>query len=181
VYYTEERAQQFYYTRPNVYDQLTFLFDDSTDFTGPESLRDLRAASISFWVYTPYMEEFWGEDNMVYAPGQTELFEMIRGGQVDVTIGGGAGPTALEGADPDSGLRAVPLEEGDLGIPEEIRTSPSHMIVNCANVELAAAIDEVLVDFTESGHWAEVLVEHGLLDEAIIVPTSVGQPEQLCG
>jgi ABC-type amino acid transport substrate-binding protein len=181
LYYTEERAEQVRYTRPDVYDALTFIYADSTNFTGPESLKGLKAVTVASWTYTPPMEEFFGKENMIYAPGTTELMEMLRGGQADVSIVGGSGPAVLVASDPKSDLDIAPLEEGDLGIPESSRISPEHMVVNCGNPELAYAIDEVLVEWTESGRWAEVLNEVGIAnEEPLLVPTSVESPEPSC-
>jgi ABC-type amino acid transport substrate-binding protein len=181
IYYTAERAKQVYYTRPDVHDPLTFIFKSDVNFTGPDDLKDLKAGSVGSWAYTPYMQEFWGKDNLLEAPGQTELMQMLRGGQIGVTIAGGAGPAPMIAADPANKLQISVLEEGDLGIPETMRMSPAHMIVNCQNEALAESIDKVLVEWTESGKWAEVVKAQGVQSPEVIPPASVGQPEQGCG
>jgi ABC-type amino acid transport substrate-binding protein len=182
IYYTAERSKQVYYTRPDVHDPLTFIFKSDVNYTGPDDLKSLKAGSVGSWAYTPYMQEFWGKKNLLEAPGQTELMQMLRGGQIGVTIAGGAGPAPMIASDPANKLQAKVLAEGDLGIPETMRVSPAHMVVNCQNKELAAEIDKVLVEWTESGKWAEVVKEMGVVPpaEEVVPPASVGQPQQGC-
>ena len=55
-----------------------FVFPASIDFTGPDSLQGLTWGAVGSWTYTEAMQNTFGAENVVIAPGTAEVYRCSR-------------------------------------------------------------------------------------------------------
>lgn len=181
LYWNEERSKQVYFGNQMVLDTLVFVFPASINFTGPDSLQGLTWGAVGSWTYTEAMQNTFGAENVVIAPGTAEVYSMLKNGQVDASVNGNVGP-ALTLAKENPQLQLATLKPGDLGLTEAQRVNATYNIFGCTQggKDLAAAYNVVLAELIESGEWLEILASYGLPDDSAIPPVNAPPPSQGC-
>ncbi|MCW5251431.1 substrate-binding periplasmic protein [Streptomyces sp. SHP 1-2] len=176
TYYTDKRAEQVFYTRPNINDRLGALMLKSAEWSGPDSLKGKPVASVTGYTYNDYLIKEYGESNVKLFPSYAEAAKATLNKQVAAFMGSTGTAPGIIREHPE--LTLHPLQKGELGLPANILVSPTHQYVRCDNKELANAVDAVLDDLIKSGQWKKELDRWGV-GGAEYLP-SADRPAQRC-
>ncbi|GII67461.1 amino acid ABC transporter substrate-binding protein [Sphaerisporangium krabiense] len=155
IYYTEERAKQVFYTRPNITDRLGALTLKSTKYDNVDSLKGKPIASVNGFSYNSYLFDYYGKENVKLFPSYAEASQAVLGGQVVAFMGSTGTAPGIIRSHPDLTLQT--FADGDFSLPENVAKSATYEYVNCKNPGLADAIDQVYQELVSSGEWQKQL------------------------
>ncbi|MER6723830.1 substrate-binding periplasmic protein [Streptomyces halstedii] len=176
TYYTDKRAKQVFYSRPNVNDRLGALMLKNASWSGVDSLKGKPIASVTGYSYNDYLIKAYGESNVKLFPSYAEAAKATLNKQVSAFMGSTGTAPGIIKQNPQLTLHA--LADGDLDLPANILVSPTYDYVRCDNPGLADAVDEVLDELIESGEWQKQLDSWGVGGEEYL--PSRNRPDQLC-
>ncbi|MEU8623571.1 transporter substrate-binding domain-containing protein [Streptomyces sp. NPDC048669] len=176
TYYTDKRAEQVYYSRPNVNDRLGALMLKNASWSGVDSLKGKPIASVTGYSYNDYLIKAYGESNVKLFPSYAEAAKATMNKQVSAFMGSTGTAPGIIKQNPRLTLHA--LADGDLDLPPNILVSPTYDYVRCDNPKLADAVDKVLDELIESGEWQKQLDAWGVGGEEYL--PSRNRPDQLC-
>jgi len=149
IYYSEERGGQVNYTLPVVNDVFGFIMPADTDYSGPESLKGGKIGTLAGYVYNDVISEYFGEGNIVILPDAPTMIAAVKNGQIAAYAGSSGSASAAIKENPD--LKLEPVEEGAMGLPEDVRLAPAYEITSCKNLALADAASDFIKEKAESG------------------------------
>lgn len=175
IYYTESRAKQIRYTKPNITDLQGLIVRKDVEYESPEEIEKL--GTFSGHAANEYFFDNLGEDNITIYPGYAEALEALQNGQIDAYAGSsGTAPGALKGRSDEVDFR--PFDSGAFGMGDEFIHSLTYSYVACDNKALAEVVNEVLDELISSGEWEEQRAEWGVEGEEY--DPSDEEPNQLC-
>src|SRR6266567_1705354 len=159
VYYNSDRAKTYYYTYPVDVEALVVFTKKSFAYSGPNSLKGHKVATVTGYVWTPYFQKFFGSDLQLYS-GAADAKTAFMNGQVDAYLDADINyfspPLNLS---PELSLHTV--SPGDFGIPGDIIANESYWIVNCTEKDLAKAMDKTRDRLESSGQWKSIVSGDG--------------------
>ena len=159
VYYNSDRAKTYYYTYPVDVEALVVFTKKSFSYTGPNSLKGHKVASVTGYVWAPYFQKFFGSDLQLYS-GAADAKTAFLNGQaeayLDADINYFSPPLKLS---PELALHTV--NAGDFGIPGDVIANQSYWIVNCNEKDLAQAMDKTRNKLESNGQWKSIVSGDG--------------------
>ncbi|GAA2584335.1 ABC transporter substrate-binding protein [Dactylosporangium fulvum] len=155
IYYTEDRAKQVFYTRPNITDRLGALTLKTTQYDDVNSLKGKPIASVNGFSYNEYLFKFYGKDNVKLFQSYAEASQAVLGGQVVAFMGSTGTAPGIIKSHPELTLHT--FADGDFSLPANVAKSATYEYVNCDNPGLADAIDKVYQELVDSGEWQKQL------------------------
>jgi ABC-type amino acid transport substrate-binding protein len=174
-YYTAERARHVYYTYP-FFQEHAFLFTlKSLPYSGPDSLRGKKVATVIGFVWAPYLQKEFGS-NAILFPDSTAAATALLNGQVDGYVNS---DDVLTAPPLDTAKNVAPhvLRAGDFGFPDSVIATPAYNFVRCDNKPLAWALDYETTKLHKSGAWAKMLAANHMTDAN---DAPLQEPQQLC-
>ncbi|WP_030558755.1 substrate-binding periplasmic protein, partial [Streptomyces exfoliatus] len=87
TYYTDKRAKQVFYSRPNVNDRLGALMLKNASWSGVDSLKGKPIASVTGYSYNDYLIKAYGESNVKLFPSYAEAAKATLNKQVSAFMG----------------------------------------------------------------------------------------------
>jgi ABC-type amino acid transport substrate-binding protein len=177
IYHTEERATTVYYTSSIFQLPAAAITHEDFDYTGPESLQNVRVGAVVGQVWAPYLTEALG-DGAVLFQSAAEAGTALVNGQIDAYVNSALQMFNQPLAGRDD-LVAHLLDEGDFGMPSTVITNIAYNVVPCDNPEIAAAMNDYLQSLEDSGEWTKINEEVGFSEEFQLHEFTV--PEQGCG
>lgn len=178
VYYNAERAKTYYYTYPVDVEALVVFTKKDFNYTGPDSLKGHKVATVTGYVWTPYFQKFFGSSLQLYS-GAADAKTAFMNGQVeaylDADINYFSAPLSLS---PQLSLHTV--KDGDFGIPGDIIANESYWIVNCGEKDLAKAMDKTRDRLESSGQWKSIVAGDGAPPGTPQQTPKLVVPQNLC-
>lgn len=163
IFYTEERSTTMYYTT-SIYNSPVVAFTSSDfDYDGPESLAGKRVATDVGLVWTPYLQEQFG-DGLTLFQTNSDAMNALLNGQIDAYINGAGVLFNEPFLSRQDQVVAHEVGSGEFGFPDEIINSISYNVVSCDNPELAEAFDDYVYAQRDNGGWDELLDKYELPD-----------------
>ncbi|OZV77512.1 hypothetical protein CA850_22805 [Micromonospora echinospora] len=176
IYYTEERAKQVFYTRPNITDRLGALTLKTTAYENVDSLKGKPIASVNGFSYNEYLFTYYGKNNVKLFPSYAEASQAVLGGQVVAFMGSTGTAPGIIKSHPELNLHT--FADGDFSLPANVSKSATYEYVNCDNPGLADAIDQVYQELVDSGEWQKQLEQWGVGGAEYVPPAE--RPTQHC-
>jgi ABC-type amino acid transport substrate-binding protein len=178
IFYTEERAKTMYYTT-SIYNSPVVAFTlGDFKYTGPNSLKGKRVATDVGLVWTPYLQEMFGDGLQLFQTNSDAMNALLNG-QIDAYINGAGVLFNEPFLSNQDKVTAHEVNSGDFGFPDDIINSISYNIVGCDNVELATAFDKYVNAQRDNGGWDELLDKYKLPDNFRIDTSE--PPAEGCG
>ena len=155
VYYNTDRAKKYYYTYPVDVEALVVFTKKTFSYTGPNSLKGHKVATVTGYVWTPYFKTFFGSSLQLYSAASDAKTAFMNGqvdAYLDADINYFSEPLNLS---PQLALHTV--NANDFGIPGDIIANQSYWIVNCGEKDLGKAMNKTREKLESNGKWKTIV------------------------
>ena len=178
VYYNSDRAKKYYYTYPVDVEALVVFTKKGFNYTGPDSLKGHKVATVTGYVWTPYFKTFFGPSLQLYSAASDAKTAFMNGqvdAYLDADINYFSEPLSLS---PQLALHTV--KAGDFGIPGEIIANQSYWIVNCKEKDLGSAMNKTRETLESNGKWKSIVDGDGAPAGTPQQTPALTLPQTLC-